>query len=196
MTQEQENLSEQLIEKIKDNNGAYDYRDFKPIWETENGMIRIVIIRTLKELLLIEDVNDTIIRLTSKGWIFEGFTLQREKIKLQIKKEHDKHILELKQLQSVIDTNNSVKKTNEFILENSKRQNNLTISSIIVAATSALFVLASIFVQSMDKTSKEAEQIKQQLKKQLQIEEQMQKSQKGIDSSLKKYLERPNRDSL
>ena len=114
MTQEQEKLAEQLIETIKQSQGVYNYREFKPIWETTNSLTRITIIRIRRELGLIDDVNDTLIRLTSKGWTFEGFEAQREKVKLHLQKENEKHTLELSQLRSVIDTNNSVQRTNDF----------------------------------------------------------------------------------
>lgn len=190
MTQEQENLSEQLIETIKQNQGVYNYKDFKPLWDPEIGMTRITVIRALRELGFIDDVNDTMIRLTTKGWTFIGFEQQRQKELLEKQKEDERHSLELKQLQSVIETNNSVKRTNDFILKNSKRQNKLTASSIIVAVASALFAFGAMYATLKDTTAEELKSLRQQLQKQSQVQVQMQQSQKGIDSSMKIFLER------
>jgi hypothetical protein len=91
--------------------------------------------------------------------------------------------------QSVIDTNQSVIQTNDFTIRNNRRQNRLTISSIIVAGGSALFALGSVIATLKDSTSEEVRLIKQQLQTQSQIQEKMQQSQKGIDSSMKVFLE-------
>jgi hypothetical protein len=92
--------------------------------------------------------------------------------------------------QSVIKTNDSVQKTNAFIIQNSKRQNRLTIASIIVAGASALFAFGAMYTTLNDTTSEELKSLRLQLQKQSQVQEQMQQSQKGIDSSMKIFLER------
>ncbi len=190
MTQEHEQLAEQLIETLKQNQGVYNYRVFKPLWEPDSGMTRITVIRALRELGFIEDVNDTMIRLTTKGWAFIGFEQQRQKELLEKQKEDEKHTLEVNQLRSVIETNNSVQRTNDFILDNSRRQNKLTVSSIIVAAASALFAFGAMYATLKDTTAEELKSLRQQLQKQSQVQEQMQQSQKGVDSSMKVFLQR------
>lgn len=154
MTQEQELLAEQLVETLKQNQGVYNYRNFKPLWERDSGMTRITVIRALRELGFIEDVNDTVVRLTTKGWAFIGFEQQRQKELLEKQKEDEKHTLEVNQLRSVIETNNSVQRTNDFILDNSRRQNKLTVSSIIVASASALFAFGAMYATLKDTTAK------------------------------------------
>lgn len=195
MSKEQEQLAEQLIEAIKQSEGVFNYREFRPIWEDDKGLTRITVIRALRELGFIEDVNGTTVRLTTKGWAFIGFEQQRQKLELQQRKDDEKHYLEVKQLQSVIETNNSVQRTNDFVLKNSRTQNKLTISSIIVAAASALFAFGAMYATLRNTTDEELKLLRQQLQKQSQIQEQIQQSQRGIDSSMKIFLEHSPQDS-
>ena len=100
----------------------------------------------------------------------------------------ERHALELKQFQSIIDTNYSVQLTNNFLIQNSKSQNKLTISSIIVAAASAFFAFGAMYATLNDATSKELKYLRQQLQEQSNAQEQMKLFQKGIDSSMKDFL--------
>lgn len=148
--------------------------------------------------------RDNLIQLDGFGWVItpDGEQKHKESIaqkeaELELAKiEFNKLTLEVKQLQSIIDTNESVKRTNDFTIQNTKKQNLITISSLIVAGTSALFAFGAMYATLKDTTDEELRLLRQQFQKQLQSQEQMQQSQRGIDSSMKIYLERSfNKDT-
>lgn len=123
----------------------------------------------------------------------DGFEYVKEIIRQQ--KQDD--LIE-RQAKSTEETNKSVRRTNRFMRENAQRQINLTRASIIVAGASAIFAFGSIattiIVAKMDSTSTEVQQLKTQLQKQSQIQEQMSQYQKGLDSSLKIFVERSHNE--
>ena len=80
--------------------------------------------------------------------------------------------------------------TNKFVIDNTRKQNRLTVASIVVAGASALFALGAIVAQLSDSTDKEVRLLREQLQTQSQIQEKMLQSQKGIDSSMKAFLQR------
>ena len=131
--------------------------------------------------------------LSTKGWLYESYDkiIEEENAEKQLLKE---------QIKSATEANKSVKLTNRFIINNSKRQNRLTTASILVASASALFALGSVgvslYAASNEKTFLELQSLKLQLQKLSQIQEKMSQFQKGIDSSLKISVERSsNKDN-
>jgi hypothetical protein len=79
----------------------------------------------------------------------------------------------------------SVKKTNEAIINNFTIQKRLTISSIIVAGASALFVAVSAYFMATDDTAKELKQMRLQFQRHMQAQDSLLQSQKtylGKDS--------------
>ena len=98
--------------------------------------------------------------------------------------------LEQKQIETGIATNESSIATNKFVIDNTRKQNRLTVASIVVAGASALFALGAIVAQLSDSTDKEVRLLREQLQTQSQIQEKMLQSQKGIDSSMKAFLQR------
>jgi|WetSurMetagenome_2_1015567.scaffolds.fasta_scaffold182268_2 hypothetical protein len=92
MTQEQERIAEQVIQKYKDNDGIYDWKDFKVVFNTTDEQ-RLIISKTLRELNIICDHLNNRTRLTETGWNFKGFENER-KSKRQ-KEDRQKKIEEL-----------------------------------------------------------------------------------------------------
>jgi hypothetical protein len=80
MTNEQEQLAEQLIAAIKQNNGSINWKGYTPIMQID-GMERLLVIRGLRDKGIIEDVGSgtSIVRLTETGWEFKGFEAERQK---------------------------------------------------------------------------------------------------------------------
>lgn len=79
MTPEQEKIAEAVIQKYKDNDGLYDWNDFKEVFKSTDQQ-RLLIGRMLRELNIICDhLNGT--RLTQIGWDFKGFENERKSIR-------------------------------------------------------------------------------------------------------------------
>jgi hypothetical protein len=91
MTKEQEKIAEAVIQKYKDNDGIYDWKNFVEEFKTTHKQ-RLLIGRTLREKNIICDhLSGT--RLTEFGWSFKGF--ENERIALNEKEERQKSIEEL-----------------------------------------------------------------------------------------------------
>jgi hypothetical protein len=126
--------------------------------------------------------------LSGKGWIYtmyEDLLIKEKETETRIQQ---KEILDIENIKASIDTNKSIKTVSDKEPERFTSHKRLTISAIIVAGASALFTLASVYVNINDTTSKELQQIRTLLQRQVQILDSMQKSQKGIDSSLRKAV--------
>ncbi len=157
-----------------------------------------VLVSKLKDIL-IEMQNDSVI---TEGINWQIFNLLPESLGLLENFAHkivigitEKGLKELEEYElrqrveklnsSVIETNISIKKMNDTVLpDNFRIQKKLTLASIIVSASSALFVLASIFVSiilSDSKTPKILQMQAQELDSLKQI-------QRQIDSSIQRLI--------
>lgn len=99
-----------------------------------------------------------------------------------------KRALELKQIRSVI-------KTNEAVNNNIKTQERLTTVSLIIAAASTLFILGTILLQFFDKTPQRLEDIKTELQTTRKTLDSIALSHKSIDSSMKAFEHSQNKST-
>jgi hypothetical protein len=88
---------------------------------------------------------------------------------------------------SIIATNDSIKNLNDVIIPRfNRRQNNLTIITMVIAGISLLAIAISAYYSSKAITSTELQETNRQLQNNAKILASMLQPQKGIDSSLRK----------
>lgn len=126
-----------------------------------------------------------------------GYKNEQNRIIAERDFEKKKMELELKHIQSGLDTNASVIETNSSVQKTTKKQERLVLVSILVAAASTLFAFGSVWVAYNDTTSTELQHLSTQYQKQLQVSMQIQQHLRGIDSSLRTIAKQAyQRDSL
>jgi hypothetical protein len=89
--------------------------------------------------------------LTSEGWKFISFEEERKLKAEEIDQKLKREKLEENQIQSVLDTNSSVRRTN--------------VTSLILASISTIFIVISTINQFTDTTSEELHSISQKLQR-------------------------------
>ena len=78
MTKEQETIAEQIIQKHKENDGLYDWKDFDESFN-KNKTFKYLIVNALKEKNII-NLHSPGTSLTETGWAFKGFENERNSI--------------------------------------------------------------------------------------------------------------------
>lgn len=172
------NLHDDILRYLRDKGSSTQSEIENEYTGFHNHEALIACREMVDEGYLSQNPNRTKFYITGKGkaFFYEGGYKKR------IEKDKMREAYTDQLQASTLATNESVRQTNIATLSNFSIQKKLTTASIIVAGASALFALGSIFV-SLILSDKQTPQI---LQKQSQTLDSIVKSQKEINSTLKK----------
>jgi hypothetical protein len=207
MTEKQKQTADAIVNYFKEQDGAHltlsqidlkihgkkviGYAPTKPI--ISMLVVKGVLFHDKRQFQSGQLMNEDIFLLTPKGWNYESF----DKL---LDEENKKEKLIDRQIKSAIissrsvtETNNSFQKVNTATLTNYRRQALLTAGNLLASIAAITISAYALFKGD----SQEVRLLRKQLIEKSQIIDSIAQYQKGIDSSLKVYLERSqNKDTF
>ncbi|MDQ2721088.1 MAG: hypothetical protein M3Z26_15175 [Bacteroidota bacterium] len=148
-----EEIVELTIKELRTKNGYAIPRDID-IWKTHYENWPHISQRLCHSGLVEINPQTQSLILTKYGWVFTSFEKERNEIQERKK-------LETEQLQSVIDTNKSVKTTNTVIQKNANWQTKIFAGTLVISAITAMFATLS-YIKG-NELNKRIEQLEKQL---------------------------------